>query len=141
MYDADNDPETAPVPIAGGAGGVLIGAELNDSLYAGYGSDLLIGGAGADNFKFTSRGFSNRGEIDVIADFEDAIDKIDLRGINIGWATEDQVNFASLTATYNAVSNLTTLTHTGANSNISGFDFSLKLYGQHTLHSSDFIFV
>jgi Ca2+-binding RTX toxin-like protein len=133
---------SAGEPLASGAGGILIGADQSDTLYAGYGSDLLIGGAGSDNFKFTSRGFSNRGDIDVIADFVDGTDKIDLRGVNIGWAAEDQISFASLTTTYDAAKNITTLTQVGHDPFADDpAGFAVKLYGQHTLLATDFIFV
>ncbi|MBD3676953.1 MAG: hypothetical protein HUJ27_00955 [Rhodobacteraceae bacterium] len=60
-----------------GAGGddALIGGDGNDRLEGGVGADFLAGGLGADEFVF----LPGDGQ-DVIADFEDGIDLIDLSG-------------------------------------------------------------
>ncbi|TWI92761.1 peptidase M10/serralysin-like protein [Roseibium hamelinense] len=52
---------------------VLDGSGGNDILNGGLGNDLLLGGAGSDRFDF-----SNAGDIDVIADFEDTLDIIQI---------------------------------------------------------------
>ena len=60
-----------------GAGGadVLDGGDGSDSLSGGDGNDTLTGGAGTD--RFLSSGFGG-GATDVIADFEDTVDILDL---------------------------------------------------------------
>jgi Ca2+-binding RTX toxin-like protein len=53
----------------------LIGNKGNDVLFGEMGNDSLIGGTGSDRFVL-----SNVGGSDIIADFEDGIDKIVLAG-------------------------------------------------------------
>jgi Ca2+-binding RTX toxin-like protein len=75
---------------AGGGADTVLGGDGNDVLQGGFGVDLLAGGSGGDVFVFardqTGRlGFSRdtgfgEGERDVILDFEDGRDRIDLTG-------------------------------------------------------------
>ena len=53
----------------------LFGGEGNDVLNGGTGDDLMSGGEGADRFVFVSGR-------DVVTDFENGDDDIDLRGVN-----------------------------------------------------------
>ena len=57
---------------------VLDGAGGGDSIAGGNGNDLLSGGAGADHFIY-----DNADGIDLISDFEDGIDRIDLSGLGL----------------------------------------------------------
>lgn len=78
--------------IIGNAGGnILSGAGGDDRLIGGGGNDRLIGGAGADSFVFETIGdshaYAQRSDghkvmPDVIVDFTQGTDKIDLRGID-----------------------------------------------------------
>ncbi len=54
----------------------LDGRGGNDTLLGRQGNDLMTGGAGADKFRYTETVFDH----DIITDFEDGIDKIDLTG-------------------------------------------------------------
>jgi len=61
----------------------LRGGDGDDVLIGGKGRDLLTGGEGADLFVFrTGHTASTAGRADVIAGFEQGIDRIDLRGID-----------------------------------------------------------
>ncbi len=74
--------------ITGGSGNdTLIGGLGDDFLYGGIGNDILMGGAGVDNltgdagsdiFKMTT---DDIGSIDIITDFENGIDKLDISDI------------------------------------------------------------
>ncbi|WP_025311224.1 calcium-binding protein [Roseicyclus elongatus] len=79
--------------VAERGGGALTGTEADDILLGGAGADLLQGGAGRDLIEDgagadTLRGgagadtfiFRADGELDIIADFEPGIDRIDLSG-------------------------------------------------------------
>ncbi len=54
----------------------LDGKGGNDTLLGRQGNDTMTGGAGADKFRYTEASFDQ----DIITDFEDGIDKIDLTG-------------------------------------------------------------
>jgi Ca2+-binding RTX toxin-like protein len=96
--------------LSGGAGGVnnllgfggndtLIGGSGTDALFGGAGKDQLTGGAGQDSFVYTA--LSNSGITasarDLIADFEQGIDHIDLSFIDANKmnaaGTNDDFNF------------------------------------------------
>lgn len=63
--------------LLGNAGAdTLDGGDQDDRLIGGAGDDLLTGGLGADLFVYRQLSLGK----DVIADFEDGIDRIDLRG-------------------------------------------------------------
>ena len=76
---------------------VLYGGQGNDTLYGGQGDDVLQGGAGADilygnlgadRFVYAAAGDSPVTGVDVIADFLSGTDKIDLRLIHTGGASD-----------------------------------------------------
>ena len=78
--DADND------SLLGGDGNDgLYGSDGADTLIGGLGTDYLDGGAGADIYRFESwddaRNLS--GAVDVIASFEDGIDKFDVSALGV----------------------------------------------------------
>jgi serralysin len=57
-------------------GEVIMGGDGNDRIDGGGGNDKLIGGSGADLFVFGPKAGA-----DTILDFEDGLDRIDLRGV------------------------------------------------------------
>ena len=61
----------------GNGNDTLYGGVGDDTLIGGDGLDILFGGAGSDYFRLASTTFGNR---DVIEDFEDGIDLIELSG-------------------------------------------------------------
>ncbi len=72
---------------AGAAGADLVDFDGgNDRLIGGAGDDVYLGGAGKDLFVFGTAWTSEFGFQDVIADFEDSLDKIDLRGSGLSFA-------------------------------------------------------
>ena len=60
----------------------LFGGNGNDTLSGGKGRDLLWGGPDRDYFDFTT---DDIGWTDVIKDFEDSIDRIDLNALGVNW--------------------------------------------------------
>ncbi len=77
--------------ILGGAGGdTLLGEFGIDSIVGGLGRDILFGGAGADLFVFVGVTDSTGTNRDLIKDFEDGLDRIDLRQIDANATPGDQ---------------------------------------------------
>lgn len=66
------------------------GGRGRDELIGGFGADLLAGGSGADTFVFIAADDSRTGtrKRDIISDFEDGIDHLDLADIDANAATE-----------------------------------------------------
>ena len=68
---------------AGAGNDVVIGSAGADAIIGGSGRDTLTGGAGNDTFIFTSTSQSTRpSTIDIITDFHQGEDRIDLSGID-----------------------------------------------------------
>lgn len=68
---------------------VIIGGSGNDHLYGGAGTDTLTGGAGADVFGFATGDSSPAsGQHDLITDFVQGVDHIDLTAIDAVSATQ-----------------------------------------------------
>jgi serralysin len=90
--------------LRGGSGGdLLYGKAGNDTLRGGVGNDKLIGGTGADTFVF-KQGWA----VDVIRDFEDNIDTIQLDATLLGGITNIQTlldTFGSVVANPASVGN------------------------------------
>jgi Ca2+-binding RTX toxin-like protein len=86
-----------------GAGGAdtLSGGAGADTLIGGGANDTLIGGVGADLFKYDSREFG----VDIVIDFQQGTDKIDVSGLNVGDFTTLQ-RFISSDIAGNALINL-----------------------------------
>ncbi|MBL1422349.1 MAG: VCBS repeat-containing protein [Alphaproteobacteria bacterium] len=73
--------------ILGGDGSDLIsGGDGDDDIHGGSGVDYLIGETGADTFHFHNLEESSINALDVIADFDENNDKIDLSDLNIEYA-------------------------------------------------------
>ena len=69
--------------LLGGSGGdSLLGGTGNDLLYGGSGKDKLLGGGGSDIFVYLDTKESQAGLADVIGDFTQGVDKIDLSVID-----------------------------------------------------------
>jgi Ca2+-binding RTX toxin-like protein len=68
---------------AGTAGASLNGDDGDDLLADGIGSDQFTGGAGLDRFVFGAQWSSSTFSGDIIWDFEDDVEKIDLRGTGL----------------------------------------------------------
>ncbi|MEP2784069.1 MAG: calcium-binding protein, partial [Pseudoruegeria sp.] len=67
----------------------LFGEDGADKLFGGGGDDIMVGGEGADTFHF----FENYGN-DVITDFENNVDKINLRNFDFITTLEDARGYA-----------------------------------------------
>lgn len=88
----------------------IYGAQHNDTLIGGTGLDNLYGGTEADVFKFVALTDSTTAITDIIQDFEDAVDKIDLSGLGFYHITSNNFTVAGeLRLVYDAVANRTTL--------------------------------
>ncbi len=68
----------------------MLGGAGKDVLIGGAGNDVLIGGTGADRFVFAAGG-----QRDVITDFTDGVDKIDLSTFNFASFAAAQAAFAA----------------------------------------------
>ncbi len=128
----------------------IIGSQYNDTLTGssaaniitgGKGNDTMTGGAGADVFKFsavTDSGLA-AGARDVIADFVNGTDKIDLgdfagsftfKGTTAFTHTAHEVNYAQVSGN--------TIISVDADGN-GTTDFQIELTGLHTMTASDFV--
>lgn len=77
----------------GGDNDVIYGGDGNDLINGGWGSDTLYGGAGNDTFIFSNLRAYNT---DVIEDFEDGVDKIQLARVS-GTSSADQFDNLQIT--------------------------------------------
>jgi Ca2+-binding RTX toxin-like protein len=71
---------------AGAGGGFLVGDDGGDRLEGGAGNDFMSGGAGLDEFVFGAIWSSSIFFGDTISDFEDGVEKIDLRASGLTFA-------------------------------------------------------
>lgn len=136
-----------------GGNDVLSGGGSSDTLVGGAGADTLTGGSGADSFVFTSIHDSGTSATsrDVITDFTQGTDKIDLHDIDANSTTHLVNDSFTLTGNHG----LDAFTHqagqlrysySGGNTIVSGdvngdgkADFSIELQGHILLQASDFI--
>ena len=122
----------------------LSGGTGSDTLDGGAGTDRLRGGAGADHFVFSSLADAASGK-DLIIDFQDGIDVIDLHLIDAVAGGADQAfNLLaagqSLKAGYLHI--FQTATQTCVEGDVTGdgaADFMIKLAGLHNLTAADFV--
>ena len=103
----------------------LIGGAGNDILHGGGGKDVLNGGSGSDSFDFSSLSDSSINATDLIEDFEQGFDKINLSGM------DQHMSFNALQFTFENG-------HTIVKDHNS--DFAVDLKGHFDLVQSDFIF-
>ena len=137
----------------GGAGNDrLEGGNGDDFLQGGTGTDTLIGGAGRDTFDWNSVLDIGKGSTrDVVLDFAQGYDKIDLSGIDAksGTSTNDAFTFIGNQAFHGTAGELRyfhydgTTDYTVIQGDVNGdkiADFEIKLDGHmYNLQSNDFI--
>ncbi len=136
----------------GGVGmDTLLGGDGADVLYAGAGSDSMMGGTGADRFVFASLSETSSEPLscDIIADFNQGEDKIDLSAIDANTTNavaDDAFEFIGQTAfTHQAgqlriVSSSETQVELDANGDgVADAIFTLWWTSNTTLTSADFI--
>ncbi len=112
----------------------LNGGEGNDILVGGLGADTLTGNAGADIFAYKTIADSTVAQTDVIVDFVEGTDKIDLTALGFKGITTGTPQAGQLKVSYDAASNKTTI------ADLAGSNFSLTLLGNHlALSNNDFI--
>lgn len=107
------------------ANDTLKGNKGSDTLNGGSGEDLLIGGSGEDSFNFTSLEDSTINVTDLIKDFEQGSDIIDLSQI------EENLSFGDFEIIVE--NGFTTIKDENS-------DFAVNLQGTFSLGESDFLF-
>ena len=125
--EADND------TLNGGANDdSLEGGDGDDRLIGGTGIDTLLGGAGVDLFAFTNIADSIDSGRDILSDFTQGTDFIDLSGLSF---TGIQFGASS--------GNVLGYSFSGGNTIVeaAGSTFSFTMTGEHTLVAGDFDFV
>jgi Ca2+-binding RTX toxin-like protein len=132
----------------------LDGRASDDSLTGGLGKDTLSGGIGADTFDFNLKTESKNGALrDVITDFTNGVDDIDVSGIDaksgvngnqtFHWIGKQAFHHHKGELNYHKV-NKPGLAHdkTIVSGDINGdgkADFQIQLTGLHNLHQDDFV--
>jgi serralysin len=133
--------------LAGAVDDHLSGGVGNDLLAGGGGSDTLTGGAGSDIFIFTAteNGTSRAGEHDVVTDFQQGVDLLDIsalyEGISFGGLKAGKASDAASLSAHKA-EYYTDGGHTyfiGDTNGIAGADFTIELTGSFKLKSGDLI--
>lgn len=125
---------------------VLHGGDGDDLLIGGAGADFLTGGSGGDLFRFFSGDSGTGAAADVITDFANTIDKIDLRGVDadIGTAGDQAFSFIGTAAFSGTAGELRYAfdgTDTWLQADITGdgvSDFEIVFTGSLTLFATDF---
>jgi Ca2+-binding RTX toxin-like protein len=115
----------------------LTGLNGNDTLIGGSGSDTLTGGAGNDNFVleyFNGSQFTQ--DLDVVTDFLQGSDKIDLSIVGIS----DFNTVFSLTSNDSSLSSVITTRYNGYNTANGIYSLKLNTINKGSLSASDFIF-
>lgn len=108
---------------------LLFGGDGDDILQGGLGADRYAGGTGEDSFVFEKLTDSTQSNRDVITDFEQGTDVINLAGLSDqGIDGMDDLSFTS-NASYTLISATTP-----------GTDFQILLSGVFSLVESDFVF-
>lgn len=102
----------------------------DDIITGGLGQDTLYGGTGADIFKLTSLSDSQLGTADMIMDFEQGTDQIDVSGLGFTGLESSQTP---------AAGNLGTYTQDGDTYLTDGVNFELRIQGELTLTNADLI--
>jgi len=122
----------------------LFGGQDNDTLDGGKGKDTYIGGTGADTFVFASTGDIAS---DIIKDFEDDLDHIDLSGVSAafrGGLTFSGTTFGGMIGEviYEQVNRVWAADYTWVKIDLDGdggWDERIKVMGLHGMIESDFI--
>jgi subtilisin-like proprotein convertase family protein len=134
--------------LQGGDGNdVLLGGEGNDVLIGGAGADQLTLGAGADRCVITALAHSTPAAADLILDFTQGMDRIDVKSIDTSAAAGDQ-GFAwrgalaftgggTAEARYRQVGTETILDFDFGNGGAA--EMSIRLAGLHSLQAADLV--
>lgn len=127
----------------------IVGSAGNDVLVGGAGKDVLTGGDGADVFDFNARSESGIGlRFDLITDFEEGSDRIDLLTIdaNVLVASSQGFLFIGNAGFHGVAGELRIDVGTPGYTRVLGDadgngveDMEIRLVGTHTLAASDFI--
>jgi Ca2+-binding RTX toxin-like protein len=136
--------------LAGGDGAdTITGLEGTDTITGGAGIDRLTGGSGADRFVYAATGDAVAGgSSEIITDFSQGSDKIDLSGIDADTGTggDQAFSFIGTAAFSNVAGQLRYATTPSGSRTIYGdvngdgvTDFQLQLTGSITLAAGDFI--
>ena len=124
---------------AGAGNDSLDGGAGSDTLIGGLGKDLLTGGAGADVFDYDALGESAvGGNRDVIADFEQGSDRIDLSDLALSLFVGD-AGFSGTAGEVRAVSFDGTTIIEGDSNGDRLADFQVELADALELTASDFV--
>lgn len=128
----------------GGEGNdALFGGADADTLIGGLGRDLMLGGSGPDIFDFNAITESGNtiGTADVIADFVEGVDKIDLRDVSgvFGYAGPELNTGVGPHSVFWSHSGGNTIIEVNATFDTTS-DMRIVLTGLHTLTSADFLF-
>ncbi|WP_275948760.1 glycosyl hydrolase family 28-related protein [Pseudomonas sp. MWU16-30317] len=116
----------------GGGDDVLIGGTRNDRLEGGLSADTLTGGGGNDTFVYSHLADSTRLHLDVITDFSQTRDKLDLTALGIDRLGNGYNDTVALT--YVAAEHRSYLTHLADNGRE---DFRLALDGDYRTRLTD----
>ena len=135
----------------GGGGDTMAGGDGNDRLTGGSGADVMSGGAGADRFILTDISESTASARDVILDFMQGADRIELSGIDANTSQYGNQAFVllgqdaaitgagQLSWSYVTIGGVThTIVQGNVNSNLAP-DFTIDLVGQIALTPTDFV--
>jgi uncharacterized protein YjiK len=146
--DFTNVTLTGIASINGGAGNdTIYGSAGADTIIGLSGADTLIGNGGADRFDYNVVTHSRASARDVIVDFQDGLDKIDLAGIDASTASSGNqaFSFIGTDAFTNRAGQLRIDTSDPAKTLVLGdingdgvADFAIELTGSHELSSGDF---
>ncbi len=125
------------------AANTLSGGNGADTLIGGAGVDSLTGGSGADVFRFESAGDSGVGVglRDIITDFVNGTDKIDLSAIDANSGAAGKQDFVGIgTAAFSAAGQVryvfdgtNTIVQANTDSNFSTVEFEIQVQGNHPL--------
>ncbi len=108
----------------------IIGNTGIDTIGGGTGADTLTGSGGVDTFKYFGIGDSTTTETDLITDFNNGVDKIDLSGLGFTGITAGAASGTTLG--YSQSGGITTITD--------GNNFIITLTGNINLVNTDFVF-
>ncbi len=140
--------DQADVLYGGTGNDTLSGDQGTDILFGGQGFDVLVGGSDADRFVFNSIDhISGSGGRDVITDFEQTIDIIDLSAVDAHTSLAGNQSFDFIGTAGHSGQGATLRFSTDANNtyvygDVDGDgigDFSLRLEGVYSLTASDFL--
>ncbi len=118
----------------GGEGNdILKGYDGDDSLIGGLGSDILTGGFGYDSFDFSFLDDSTINKSDLITDFTQGEDSINLSDLAFMAITEGEGGNGTIGYNYNEETGITAIEDPDS-------DFVVQLAGKIDLTNDDFIF-